>query len=111
SSNGTVTIEDIYVEAANSNTKPCDRKDGGNEDGCCANMARYSAHSMLASLNIVDTPIHYKPPRGPAINFTITYNQREGQQPQTFTYSNLGPKWTFDWLSYVGDNPNDPSAN
>ena len=93
------------------NTKRCDVKNGGNQEGCCGAMARYSAHSMLASLNIVDTPIGYTPPRGPAINFTVTYNQRDGVQPQTFTYSNLGPKWTFDWLSYVVDNPNDPSAN
>src|SRR5262249_6162333 len=31
--------------------------------------------------------------------------------PQTFTYSNLGPKWAFDWLSFVSDNPNDLSAD
>ena len=23
-----------------------------------------------------------------------------------FDYSNLGPKWTFNWLSYVTDDPN-----
>ncbi|PYL40079.1 MAG: type IV secretion protein Rhs, partial [Verrucomicrobia bacterium] len=74
-------------------------------------MARYTAHSMLASLNIEDTPIGYTPPRGPAINFTVTYNQRDTQQPQTFSYSNLGPKWTFNWLSYVTDDPNNASAN
>ncbi|HAF15738.1 MAG TPA: hypothetical protein DCK99_19005 [Blastocatellia bacterium] len=92
-------------------TKPCDRKNGGNEEGCCGGMARYSAHSMLASLNIEDTPLRYSPPRGPAINFTVTYNQRESQQPQTFSYSNLGSKWTFNWLSYVTDDPNNASAN
>ena len=92
------------------NTKPCDRKEGGDQGGCCA-MARYSAHAMLASLNVEDTPVRYSPPRGPAIDFTVTYNQRETQQPQTFTYSNLGPKWTFNWLSYVTDDPNNPSAD
>ncbi|PYK38123.1 MAG: type IV secretion protein Rhs, partial [Verrucomicrobia bacterium] len=65
---------------------------------------------MLASLNIEDTPLRYAPPRGPAINFTVTYNQKESEQPQTFTYSNLGPKWTFNWLSYVTDDPNNASA-
>jgi len=74
-------------------------------------MALYSAHGMLASLNVEDTPIHYSAPRGPALNVTVTYNQMEGQQPTTFTYSNLGPKWTFSWLSYVTDNPNNASAN
>ena len=100
------------------NTKPNDLKRGGNE--CQADMggpaaqspmALYSAHAMLASLNIEDTPIRYSPPRGPAIGFTVTYDQRETQQPQTFSYSNLGPKWTFSWLSYVTDNPNNASAS
>src|SRR5205807_7517337 len=68
-------------------------------------MARYSVHSMLVSLNLVDTPLSYSPPKGPSIGFTATYNQRESQQPATFAYSNLGPKWTFNWLSYVTDDP------
>jgi RHS repeat-associated protein len=88
-----------------SNTKDYDRKEGGNQKGDCG-MARYSVHSMLVSLNIVDTPLHYSPPRGIDIAFTVTYNQRESQQPAAFNYSNLGPKWTFNWLSYVTDDPN-----
>ncbi len=107
---------DVYFDnsttgqQSDANTKPNDLKRGGNE-GDCPGMAGYSAHAMLASLNIEDTPIRYTPPRGPAINFTLTYNQREAQQPQIFTFSNLGPKWTLNWLSYVTDDPNDPLAN
>src|SRR5260370_33857663 len=74
-------------------------------------MEIYSAYAIIASFNIEDTPSRYSPPSGPAINFTVTYTQRETQQPQTFTYSNLGPKWTFNWLSYVADDPNNTSAN
>jgi len=87
------------------NTTETDRKDGGNQ---CDNlgMARYSVHSMLVSLNVVDTPLRYAPSVGPGIDFTVTYNQKESQQPATFTYSNLGPKWTFGWLSYISDDPN-----
>lgn len=93
-------------------------KVGGNAEGCasCAGgqtagsnahgMARYSVHSKLVSLNIQDTPLRYSPPYGPSIDFTVTYNQKESQQPATFAYSNLGPKWTFGWLSYVSDDPN-----
>lgn len=77
--------------------------------GQAAGMAQYSFHTMLASLNIVDTPIGYRPAVGPAINFTVTYNQRDANQPMSFAYSNLGRKWTFNWLSYIQDNP-DPSA-
>ncbi|MEW6735316.1 MAG: RHS repeat-associated core domain-containing protein [Acidobacteriota bacterium] len=74
--------------------------------GCCSSqgMASYDVHSMLVSLNITDTPIGYSPPRGPAINFTLTYNQRDSFQPVTIPYSNFGKKWTFNWLSYVTDN-------
>ncbi len=86
-----------------------DDKSGGNQESCqsCNNvgMARYSVHSMLVSLNIQDTPLRYSPPRGPAIEFNLTYNQKETEQPVVFSYSNLGPKWTFGWLSYVTDNP------
>jgi RHS repeat-associated protein len=98
------------AELSDANTKPNDLKRGGNE-GDCPGMARYSAHGMLASLNIEDTPFRYFPPRGPTINFTVTYNQRETQQPQMFTFSNLGPNWTFNWLSYVTDDPNNSLAN
>jgi RHS repeat-associated protein len=73
-------------------------------------MARYSVHAMLISLNVQDTPLRYSPPYGPAIDFTVTYNEKETQQPSTFSYSNLGPKWTFGWLSYVSDDPNSQLA-
>jgi RHS repeat-associated protein len=90
------------------NTTCNTNKSGGNNGECpsCHGMARYSVHSMLVSLNIQDTPLSYSPPYGPAVNFTVTYNQKESQQPATFPYANLGPKWTFGWLSYVSDDPN-----
>jgi RHS repeat-associated protein len=91
------------------NTKCNDEKSGGNSEGCAggcnAGMARYTVHSMLASLNITDTPLKYSPAYGPSIGFTLSYNQRDTQQPATFNYFNLGPKWTFNWLSYVSDDP------
>lgn len=95
------------------NSKPCDCKDPPCKS-CNKNqttppttppMAQYAFHSMLVSLNIMDTPVGYSPPRGPDMHFQVTYNQREANQPTTFTYSNLGPKWTFNWLSYISDNP------
>jgi RHS repeat-associated protein len=107
---GVSFIVSTTAELSDPNTKPNDLKEGGNQDDCYG-MARYTAHAMLASLNIEDTPLRYSTPRGPAINFTVTYNQRESQQPQTFSYSSLGPQWTFNWLSYVTDDPNNASAN
>ncbi len=71
-------------------------------------MPRYSFHALRASLHITDTPLGYTPPRGPSVNFTVTYNQREATQPQTFTYSNLGQRWTFGYLAFIEDTPSDP---
>jgi RHS repeat-associated protein len=74
-------------------------------------MAQYNFHALVMSLNIWDSPVGYTPPRGPSMNFKVTYNQREASQPAVFTYSNLGQKWTHDWLSYVKDDPTAPAAN
>ncbi|HEV2805455.1 MAG TPA: RHS repeat-associated core domain-containing protein [Chthoniobacterales bacterium] len=100
---GIVTPED--------HTKETDTKRGGDECGGGPGMAAYSAHARVASLNIQDTPIGYSPARGPSANFTVRYNQRENQQPQTFAYANLGSKWNFGWLAYLTVNPLNPSAN
>jgi RHS repeat-associated protein len=80
-------------------------------------MARYSFHAATVSLNVVDTPLFYNQPRGPNVAFTVTYNQRDINQPtpsptaSSTPTSNLGPKWTFNWLSFVIDNPTQPSAD
>jgi RHS repeat-associated protein len=66
-------------------------------------MAQYNVHAMAVSLNIKDRPLGYTPPRGLPIAFTVTYSQREANQPANFSYSNLGRKWTHDWFSYVQD--------
>ena len=78
--------------------KPCPNNNDGNE-----NMARASAHLMLVSLNIVDTPLYYRPPVGPKVKFKITYNQKDIYSQVAPNYSNLGPKWTFDWATYITD--------
>lgn len=71
------------------------------KDDDCKAMAVSRVHLMLVSLNINDEPIGYSSPVGPAVRFIVRYNQRDAFQPSIFTYSNLGPKWTFDWLSYI----------
>ncbi|NVK41086.1 MAG: RHS repeat protein [Oceanospirillaceae bacterium] len=68
-------------------------------------MPRYRVHSMLVSLNIVDSPVGYAPPVGPEVPVTLSYIQRAAHQPATYTFGNLGPKWTLNWLSYVQDDP------
>ncbi|MGH9335187.1 MAG: RHS repeat protein, partial [Vicinamibacteria bacterium] len=70
-------------------------------------MAQYAFHLGATNLSIFDTPVGYSPPRGPASYFEATYNHRESTQPALFTYSNLGTRWTFDWLSFIEDDPTD----
>ena len=134
---GVLEARSVFGKGATSSddpdgTKPGDSKTGGNggkhndgEDGepgdgdggpgkgpppGCG-MAVYTFHSMLASLNITDMPLGYRPPVGPAVHFRVTYNQREAGQPAIFNYSNLGPKWTLDWLSYITDDPLNASGD
>ena len=70
-----------------------------------------SVDLVAVSLEINDSPLGYMPPVGPEISFDVTYNQREDSQPAVFSYSNLGAKWTFNWLAYISDNPSSPSAD
>ncbi len=89
-------------------TRPDDEKEC--DDGCASaadakGMPQYAVHSMLVSLNIQDVPVGYAPPKGPPIQFLLTYNQREANQPANPTYSNVGSQWTYNWLSYVQDDP------
>jgi YD repeat-containing protein len=70
-------------------------------------MPAYDFHLAIVSLNVTDTPVGYVPPRGPAIQIGITYNSREDFQPATFTFTNMGSRWSFNWLSYIeDDDPN-----
>jgi RHS repeat-associated protein len=87
-------------------TPPCNC--GGGPSG--RGMASYQVHLLEVSLHVFDTPVGYSPAVGPAVQFRIDYNQRESTQPQTFLYSNLGQRWTFDWISYVKDDPANANA-
>ena len=112
-----VTYEMRYVMTGISNPpdddshKCVDEKAGGDACNTCKGMAGYTANLMTASLRITDTPLSYTPPLGPAVNFTVTYNQRDSDQSPAQAYSNFGPNWTFNWLSYVTDDPNAPSSD
>lgn len=43
--------------------------------------------------------------------FSLTYNQREATQPAVFSYFNVGPRWSLNWLSYIVDDPALPGAS
>lgn len=75
-----------------------------------AGMVGVNFHSLVVSINLTDTPIGYQPPKGPPVFVTLTYNQREADQPAVFNFSNVGPKWTTNWLSYIQDDPSSAGA-
>lgn len=62
-----------------------------------------SAHLMVAGLKLRDTPVGYRPPVGPAIEFTFAYNQREASQPTTLDYGNVSPQWMHSYLSFIDE--------
>ena len=82
--------------------------------GCCppcpGGMCGYNILEMLVSLNLQDTPVGYDPPKGPSVKVTLTYNQREASQPANFSFFNVSPKWTLNWLTYIQDDPTLPGA-
>jgi RHS repeat-associated protein len=87
----------------------CSKCSGGSQNP--TGMTTYTFHTMLVSLTLNDTPVGYNPPVGPSVQFGATYNQYEANQPATFSYANLGPKWTCNWIGYITDYPNSPGQN
>jgi len=86
---------------------------GGNGGGCDCNqgMTGYSFTEMAVSLRLNDAPVGYVPPIGPSMQVSITYNQREAGQPSNFSFFNISPKWTLNWLSFITDTPGITNGN
>ncbi|MCA9815504.1 MAG: hypothetical protein KC652_10355 [Cyanobacteria bacterium HKST-UBA01] len=81
----------------------CDNGSCDDDDDCGKGkgMASASVFTSSADLSISDIPLSYTPPVGPSISYRVYYNYLETNQPSTFTFSNLGPDWGFDWISYL----------
>jgi len=92
----------------NDNT-PWDKQSCDGSDG--TGMAVCSVYLLDVSLNIRDKPVGYTPPFGPSVRLIVNYNQLESDQPANFNYSNLGAQWTFNFLSYITDDPSSPDAD
>ncbi len=80
---------------------------GGGNSGMCG----YDIKEATVGLTLSDEPVGYSPPLGPKPSIEITFNQREDSQPANFSFYNLSPKWTLNWLTYVTDDPNNPGLN
>ena len=73
-----------------------------------AGMPSFGFHANLSSLSLDIPASGYAPARGPRVDVKVTYNQREYGQPQIFDYCNLGPKWTFSFLTCLKDDSTNP---
>lgn len=74
-------------------------------------LCTYDIKEASVSLTLSDVPVGYIPAFGPAMKVRISYNQREDSQPANFSFFNVSPKWSIDWLTYVIDDPSNPGAN
>lgn len=83
---------------------------GPKPNGPCP-LCIYNIGESTVSLSLSDVPVGYAPPIGPSAKVQITYNQREDSQPATFSFFNVSPKWTLNFLSYVIDDPTNPGAS
>ena len=77
----------------------------------CNGMAQYFVGLMRISLTLADTPLSYTPPRGPAVQFQVTYAERSVNQSGSSAFSNLGDQWGFAWLKYVSDDTTQTNAS
>jgi len=73
-------------------------------------MTLVNAHTMDVSLHLSDTPVGYQPQKGPAAFTRVFYNQREMDQPATFSYSNIGQKWSLNWQAFIEDTIGGPDG-
>ena len=77
----------------------------------CGGMCGYNISELAVGVTLADTPVGYMPPLGPSARVQLTYNQREASQPAVFSFFNVSPKWTFNFLTYIQDDPNAPGSN
>ena len=68
-------------------------------------MTVADAFTMAVSLLLKDTPVGYVPQKGVWPSVSISYNQRETEQPANIPFSNLSNDWNHSWMSYVIDDP------
>jgi YD repeat-containing protein len=83
--------------------------DGGCSGGGCGGgggggMSTANIQAMVVGLTLHDVALHYPAPKGPQVTFELDYSHRDAEQPAIFTYTNFGPKWTSNWISYITDN-------
>ncbi len=71
----------------------------------CAGMCGYGINEHDVSLDLIDMPVGYMPPKGPSAMVRLSYDQRDESQPANSNFFNVSQKWSINWLSYVEDDP------
>lgn len=72
-------------------------------------MTTYNMQAMQCGITMEDTPVGYKPAIGPPVECRVSYAQKEyNDLPENS--ANFGPKWKFQFASYVQDQPSNSSA-
>ncbi|MEZ0274981.1 MAG: hypothetical protein ACAH88_08755, partial [Roseimicrobium sp.] len=75
-----------------------------NPDKPCPGMAGYNFTLLNPGLAITDTPVGHRPPYGPAVGFTVRYDQRAVFIDQPLPTGHIGPRWTHTFREYVSLN-------
>ncbi|HIA53570.1 MAG TPA: LysM peptidoglycan-binding domain-containing protein [Candidatus Melainabacteria bacterium] len=52
-------------------------------------------------LHLTDTPLSYSCPIGGTVGFEVQYQYLQADQPSVYTFTNFGPDWSFQYLSYL----------
>ncbi len=79
--------------------------------GCgCKGLCVYGINEQTVSLNLMDSPVGYTPPIGPSAAVSLAYDMYDVSQPALFNFFNVSQKWTFNWLSFVVDDPGAPGT-
>ncbi len=68
-------------------------------------MAGAAGNTYLINLAVRDTPVNQRAAKGPSAAVTLNYNHREGTQPASFKMSNIGFKWSLNWITWLEDHP------
>jgi RHS repeat-associated protein len=64
--------------------------------GSCGSPV-WDVNRISLNLFVTDTPMWYRPPIGPAVHLTLSYNS----QSATAQYEPFGPKWQFNYGTYL----------
>ncbi len=69
-------------------------------------LCGYNISELAVAVTLSDRPVGYNPAVGPSTKVTISYSQREANQPAVFGYFNVSPNWTMSWMRFIQDDPN-----